>query len=116
MSAVAHFADSSLTSPEVREVPIAAVSRCSIRYTEESYLLDHLVGAREQLDWRIEAERFGGLQIDRQLELGCELDRQVARLFALENAIDIGCRASEQVGAIAPYEARPPSLTTSCIG
>jgi hypothetical protein len=29
MSALAHFADSSRTSPEVREVPIPVVSRCS---------------------------------------------------------------------------------------
>jgi hypothetical protein len=31
VSALAHFADSGRTSPEVREVPLAVVSRCSKR-------------------------------------------------------------------------------------
>jgi hypothetical protein len=46
--------------------------------------LDHLVGAREQRDWRVEAQRLGSLEIDDQLEFGGLLDRQIARLFASE--------------------------------
>src|SRR5215813_794485 len=30
---------------------------------------DHLVGEREQFVWNLEAERFGGLEVDHQLEL-----------------------------------------------
>ena len=37
----------------------------------------------------VEAERFGGLEIDDQLELGRLLHRQVGGLLALEDAIDI---------------------------
>src|SRR5262249_44366714 len=73
----------------VRFVPLADIA---------GVLFDHLVGAREELARRIEAKRLGGFQIDRQLKLGRELDRQVAGLFAVKNAIDIGCRAPEQVG------------------
>src|SRR5262249_23853967 len=71
---------------------------------------DHLVGACEQLDRRIEAKRLGGLQIDHQLELCRKLDRQVTRLFALENAIDVGRCASEEVGAIDSIRRQPAVL------
>jgi hypothetical protein len=43
MSALARFADSSRTFPDDREVPIAAVSRCSNMRDS-----NHLVGSREQ--------------------------------------------------------------------
>src|SRR5215208_6473568 len=33
-------------------------------------LFDHLVGAGEQRRWKLEAERFGGAQINQKLELG----------------------------------------------
>jgi hypothetical protein len=47
MSALDRFSDSSRTSPEVREVPRAAVSRCSNMRARKANLLDHLVGERE---------------------------------------------------------------------
>jgi hypothetical protein len=53
-------------------------------------LLNHLVGAGEQRDGRVEAQRLGSLEIDDQLEFGGLLDRQIARLFASEDAIDVG--------------------------
>jgi hypothetical protein len=51
--------------------------------------LDHLVGAGEQHWWHFEAKRPRGLEIDHQLELSWCLHRQVSRLLALENAIDV---------------------------
>ena len=52
-------------------------------------LLDHLVGAAEQLCWRFETEGLGSLKVDHQLELDRSLDRKIARLLALEDAIRI---------------------------
>src|SRR6516164_244523 len=58
---------------------------------------DHLVGQREQLVRHFEAERLGGLEIDGEFDLGRLLDRQIARLFALENASDIGAGQAKRV-------------------
>ena len=44
----------------VRFVPIADIAA----------LFDHLIGDRKQARWNCKPERFGGLEIDRQLELG----------------------------------------------
>src|SRR6476659_7346975 len=50
---------------------------------------DHLVGAGEQRWRHVDAEGFGCLEVDYQLELGRRLHRQVAWLLALENAVHI---------------------------
>jgi hypothetical protein len=42
----------------------------------------------------VEAERLGGLEVDHQLVLGRRLHRQVGRLLALEDAIDVAGRAA----------------------
>src|ERR1700680_5029820 len=55
-------------------------------------LFNHLVSSREQGLWYGEAERFGSLQVDHQFEFGWCLHRKIARLYAPENPIDVGCR------------------------
>src|SRR5215831_10979206 len=68
--------------------------------TAKFRLFDHLVGGREQSWWHTEIKRSRCLEINDQLELARLLDRKVGGLLALEDAIDIGCAAAEQVGAI----------------
>ena len=56
-------------------------------------LFDHLIGAGEQ-HWRhFKAECLRRLEIDRQVVLGGRLHRQVGRLLALEDAVDVAGRA-----------------------
>src|SRR5262249_40646114 len=47
-----------------------------------------------------DAERVGGLEVDDELILGRRLHRQVGRFLALEDAIDVSCRASVLIDRI----------------
>src|SRR5215472_2179516 len=49
---------------------------------------DHLVGEKLQRAWHCEADRFGRLQVDDELELGRSLDREIAGIGTFENEID----------------------------
>ena len=69
--------------------------------------LDHLVGAREQHRRHVEAERLSGPEIDHQLELGRLLDRQLGRLGAPEDAVDISRRTPVQVSDVNPVGHQP---------
>src|SRR5262245_53706176 len=63
---------------------------------------DHLVGAGEQGVWNGQSKSLGGLDVDHQLILGRGLHREVGRLLALEDAIDItGCTPGliEEIGS-----------------
>src|SRR4029434_10319805 len=55
-------------------------------------LFDHLVGSAQQRNWKSEAKRLGGLEIDDQLDFSGLLHRQVGRLLALEDAASIAPR------------------------
>jgi len=63
-------------------------------------LLDHLVCASEHRRRNCETKRLGRFEIDCQLVFGRRLHRQVARLLALEDAINIPSRASALVDHI----------------
>ena len=56
------------------------------------FLFDHLVGASEHARWHFDAERLGSLEVDHQLVLGWLLDRKIARLLTLEDAVDVAGR------------------------
>jgi hypothetical protein len=65
-------------------------------------LLDHFVGARDQLRRYFEAQRLGCLDVKHQLVLGRRLHRKVSRLLTLEDAIDIAGRGPILVNDIRP--------------
>src|SRR5262252_6227443 len=60
---------------------------CHKRTSAASF--DHIVGATEQQRWHVEVQRLGGLEIDDQFKLCRRLDREVGRLLALEDAVDV---------------------------
>src|SRR5207248_11004618 len=59
-------------------------------------LLNHFVSAQQHGLRNREAERLGSLHVDDELELGRLFDRQIGRLRAFEDLVDIGCRVAEQ--------------------
>ena len=48
--------------------------------------LDHVVGAAKKRGWEGDAEGFGGLQVDKQLDVRDLLARQISRLGALDSS------------------------------
>src|SRR6266404_961713 len=56
---------------------------------------NHLVSAGEHRRREAEADRLGRLEVDHQLVLGGCLHRQVGRLLALEDAIDVVQRRAD---------------------
>ena len=84
-------------------MPRACNSAWPVSWTATSRakaLLNHLVGALLKAQRHIQAQRFGSLEIDHQLELDRGLDRKLARLGALEHAIGIGRRAPKNIGRV----------------
>src|SRR5262249_59349705 len=59
-----------------------------------------VVGAAELGWWPFEPKCFRRLEIDDKLVFGRRLHRQVAGLFALEDAVDVAGGAPERVGCI----------------
>jgi len=72
--------------------------------------LGHLIGAGEQCRCEIDADRFGSLQVDHQLELGRLLDGQVGRFRApqdlgeLQRPLRLGLGELRAVGKQAAEE------------
>src|SRR5262249_19899413 len=104
MSALAHVRIMSALPPKADMVERVVMSALCHKRTyavqQRTSLFDHLVGGGEQSWWHSETERSRCLEINDQLELARLLDRKVGGLLVLEDAIDIGCGAAEQVCAL----------------
>jgi hypothetical protein len=55
----------------------------------QGHLLDDFFGADENGRRDVKAENASGFEVDDQLELGGELDRQIRGLRSLEDAVDV---------------------------
>jgi hypothetical protein len=66
-------------------------------------LFNHLVGDREQRRRHMEAERLGCNQVHDQVELGRLLDREVCRIFALENPARINSALVRRLCSVAYF-------------
>jgi hypothetical protein len=58
---------------------------------------DDLVGEPLKMQRHVKAECLGGFEVDDEIELGRDLDRQIAGLRSTQDAIDMGGRAPEHV-------------------
>ena len=74
-------------------------------------LFDHLVGASKQRRRHGEAERLGGLEVNREVILCWRLHRQIGRLLTLEDAVDVAGRAPVLAGDVGPIGDQPPLAT-----
>jgi hypothetical protein len=61
-------------------------------------LFDHLVGTGKKRRLNLQTERFCSLEIDDEFKFDGLLDRQVCWFCALQYLIDVGGRASQQIG------------------
>src|SRR5499427_1980640 len=93
----------------------AAKSQSGLMHpSKKALLVDHLVGEDVELRRDRHSERVGGLAIDHQVEFRRLLDRQVARLGALDNLVDERCGAAEEIeealadGSTVPADHRQP--------
>src|SRR6266566_6460132 len=69
--------------------PVTGATFIGSQTRESRTSFNYLVRKSEESGWHGEAEFFGGLQIDNQLKSGGLLDRQLGRVRALQDAIEI---------------------------
>src|SRR5215469_1527745 len=64
---------------------------------QKSRLFDHLVGAKQERVRDCQPKRLGGLEVQDQLVFRRQLHREIARLLAAQDAIDISGGATKDV-------------------
>src|SRR6516162_5798841 len=73
-------------------------------------LFDDLVGQRDYFIWNSEADHLGSLLIDDEIEFGRLLNRDVARLCAIQNLINYFGGSTEQYWVVRSVTHKPPSF------
>jgi hypothetical protein len=73
------------------DIPARRPSATSGR-EQSQQLFDHFVGTTEESEGKCNAERLRGFEVQKQLEFGRLLHRQVSRTCSLENSTSIGAR------------------------
>src|SRR6516225_8632597 len=74
--------------------------KCSAINRHNQQLFDDLGGAQQNRWGYLKAERLGGLVVHDHLKLGRQLHREIARLLAAQDAIDIGGGATPVVSQV----------------
>src|SRR2546427_111404 len=77
--------------PAIQATGRLALAPTGLAPTRRTCLLwtrNHLIRPQQQRGWDGEAERFRGLEVDDQLELGGLLDGQISGLGALQDLVD----------------------------
>ena len=98
--------------PTLRARPFGRALR-SKQATEAARLLNYLGGA-QQNRWRYgKTKRRGGLAVHDHLVFHRKLHRELRRLRAVQNAIDITRCATPDVYLVGSVESNPPSLAAS---
>src|SRR5262249_5222299 len=70
----------------------------NVRYGPEANMRRHLVGRGQQLRVKLQAERFGHLEVDHELKLDGRDHREIAWLFALEDSPSIEAGLVKGIG------------------
>jgi hypothetical protein len=98
MSALERFTD---FKSDISRRPSRAITSCE-QMQQVAPLFDDFVGSREQCSRHFEAERFGGLDVEHSFVFHRQLHRQIGRLPALKDAVDVGGGKPIQRGLINP--------------
>ena len=61
-------------------------------------LFDQLVGDRKQIRWDIKAERFGGCEVDDEIDLACQLNRHIGGCRPFENPASVDAGTTIGIG------------------
>jgi hypothetical protein len=72
-----------------RSAPPADESACSKQRVQTQELFNHFVGKRKQLVGNDQAQRFGSLEVDHQIEFGRLYYRQLPRVGTAQDSTGI---------------------------
>src|SRR5262249_46313156 len=84
-------------APESGRLQCTDASRVGAKSGHET-LFDDLIGRGQQLRMKLQAERFGGPEIDHEVKLDGLNDWEIAWLFALEDSPSIEARLVKGIG------------------